>query len=891
MAISKRIKLDSNVLLEWIYDENNIKNEDYLVISNINEQSRSYVSTKPLNSIDNNLITIDSVLKRYTKVDLNKFNFLQKQDYAGNNIPFDKIKIYFPIDFNFSLYVGFNLRVYSLDYENKKIYNISNYFYDKSLDSNIGVVELISPFNFNEKYWGKCITLEIPSIYNVSRDRFISNTANYAVPNTINSNLTNGVGLSQTSPIFIDFSFISASEMILGSKYYTLGDTYETSVPQQPEYQSLGVQIVESDQGDFFEVYGIYQGTNEMLDDFVDELESTGKKIEIQYNITLYEEGLQSGNPLTLLVTENFAQKIPYRPIIKYSNTTASIDVVMIIRDIVHNSEIERYASIGLTKNIFKYGKSLTRINVDSSITKPKIYKAAPDNIVISGTANVTEVKTNITKVAYPVLYDKYKILVNSTNAINSDYKSNGLLNIIITPFDTVIKFTIAKSLSENNEPTPYDLTDISNNATLKLTFKSQNKSLDKDYYAQSSDNNLSVGVIVYKITENDISIIKEMYDKGFKNFYLTLVSSNSKTLLYSGRYEFYENVKFVDIQTQNQNDIIDPYLQQIDRLNETIKQLNVDKSVLQNSQFNKINIPYDIPENLIKDNKKFFNFLIFLRRTYSTDMFESILEGFGIKDWIYNDYVYYIGGLSILTIQQIEKLSDAVSKTIRIDIYDGQNSESKTFDTDVVVQTPVEDINKKRDGKFKTLMEKIKQKQKEEQERLKKCLLPESLINLPDGSSKMIKDLKIGDEVKTVSIDNLPPYVSLTDWKVENISSMVSKAPIREVIVHETKDGFYDINDGLMKVTGEHVVLVFKNNEYTFTNVDTLVVGDMFIDINNKLVEITNIIHKPYVGLVYNLTLNNDYVYFVNDVLVHNAKSLSQLLKYIKERKKEGFQ
>jgi hypothetical protein len=710
MATSKRVKLNVNVLLEWVYDSDNQKNQNYQIISNINEGSKGFVSTAGLNTINNNLFTIDSVLKKYSKIDLNKYNFLQKQDFSGNLIPYDKVKIYFPIDYNFPVYRGFNLKIYTLDYTNTNLYNISNYYYDKTLDTSVGTLDLITPFMYDEKEWGKCITLEIPSIFNIAKDRIVTNVQNTVIPNTINYNLTNGVGLSQSAPIFIDFSFIVTGEVILDTLYYYLGDTYETSVPQQPEYQSLGVKVEESSQGDYFEIYGIYNNTNELIDNFVADLEAKGKKIEIEYVVTLYEEGIVSGFPQTFVVTENFSQKILYRPIIRFSNTTAAIDVTMNIIDIVDNSQIERFASIGITKSIFKYGKTLSRINLDNSVIKPKIYKAAPENIIMNMSGNNTKSETTITKVPYPVLYDKYKILVNSTSSVNNDFKSNGLLNIIITPFDTVIKFTIAKEVdTKSGDPVPYDLSQILTNANLKIVFKSDTKSLEKDYFAQSNDNNLKNGIIVYKINESDLGVVKEIYNKGFKNFYLTLKSENINNLLYSGKYEFYENIKFIDIQsttkqsttsgtTSNNNSAelykkeIDAlnttYNKTIDQLNETIKKLEIDKSVLSNSQFKKSNVPFKKPNELIKDNKSYFNILIFVKKNISLNSFQKELNELGIKSWIYNDHVYYIGSVHILIIKKIENLKTYIKTVIKINIYDGQNqgkSNNSTITTDQV--------------------------------------------------------------------------------------------------------------------------------------------------------------------------------------------------------------
>jgi hypothetical protein len=700
MAITKRIKLDINVLLEWTYDDNNIKNENYSVLSNLNLGTRDYVSFLPLNSEDHTLFCVDKVVKKYSQFNTESFNFLKKQNYAGNPLSHDKIKLYFPVNYVFNTYRGFHLDIYTLDYANENIHSICKFYYDIALDDNIGMINLETPFTYDEKLWGKSITLDIPSIYNIAKDRIINDTSNTVIPNTINYNLTNGVGLSQSAPIFIDFSYIVTGEVVLNKLYYRLGETFETSVPQQPEYQSLGVEIVESTQGDFFEIYGIYKGTNENLDDFVSDVEAKGKRIELEYVITLFEENIQSGYPQTFVVNENFSQKLLYRPIIRFSNTTAAIDVQMNVKDLVNNNQIERYASIGLTKSIFKYGKTLSRINLDSSVFKPKIYKAKPETIIINGTSN--DDTTSITKVPYPVLYDKYKLLVNSTVSINSEYKSNGLLNIVITPFDNIVKFSLATAVdNKTGEPVPYDLFTISNNAKLKLVFKSDAKTLEIDYFAQSNENDFKNGDVVFKIKESDIATIKSIYNKKFKNFYLILYSNDSRTLLYSGKYDFYENIKFVDIKNTTKSPVtsagtgigVDIYKKQLEAtnkkynqtvslLNQKIKKLELDKQVSQNSQFKAVNVPLTTPNNQIKNNKNYFNLLIFIKKKIVKADFETYIKTLGIKTWIYNDYVYYINAVHLLKVTVIEKKTEFISKVIRIDIYDGQNQSAKTNNT-----------------------------------------------------------------------------------------------------------------------------------------------------------------------------------------------------------------
>lgn len=543
----KFININENVLIEWIYNNGNIS-EDYSIWTDLKTQKRNFVSKSNNNKIDYTLFNIDPVLKKYSKVDFNKFNFLKNQDYFTSPIQYDKVNINFPFNYDFGEYIGFLFQVYTYDFQNKKLVYFSNYFYDNN-DINIEkLMQLKQPFRYGEKEWGKYLTISIPSLDNISNQRLINSIYNKPIEDSINYNITsNKVGLSLTSPIFIDFSFITTRETILGTTYYYLGDTFNTSISKTPEYQSLGVTIEESKEWDFFLIYGFYNNSNENLDNFIRELEERGRRINIEYIITLYEENIQSGFPLKFSVTENFSQKIEYRPIFKYSNTTASIDVEMHVIDLVDNSTIIRNTSLGLTKNLFKYGKKLSRLQINS-LTKPKIYNYRSDN-TINMNANLMSVTNyGITKVPYPLLVSNYKILVsNSRNQSDiSDYKPLGNLTILLTPFDNIIKFQIAKQISAKGTAEPYNMSELLNNAKLTLIFRSDNQMVEKGIFLESDENNFEYGVVIFKIPESDMKIIKKIKDID-NNFYLTIVANQNRTLLYSGKYKIYEDVRFLD--------------------------------------------------------------------------------------------------------------------------------------------------------------------------------------------------------------------------------------------------------------------------------------------------------------------------------------------------------
>lgn len=571
--VSKFMKLNPNILMEWVFNSEYYINENYKVITNLNEnKKRSFLSTTSLNNKNNNLFQLDPVLKKYTVLNTAKYNFLQEQDFSTAPVQYDIVRIYLPTSYNFDYngYVGLYLKIFAYGYYNTNIYELSNIFFDSTLTTNSGLTNLAIPFLYDEQEWGKYYEFQIPSIDYISNQRVISTTGNTVWDNSINDNLTSsypisisgityGEGLSQTGPIFIDFQYLNSKETVLGTTYYYASESYRSSFPKAPEYNTLAVRIEESSEGDFFEIYGTYGESNDNLDNFIREVENKGRRVRIEYDIYLYEENLQT-NMQTVAVTgglnDDFSKKILYRPILTFSNTTAAIKVNMRVIDLVDMSTIERFSTLGLDNNIQKYGKKLLSLNVQN-LNKLKIYNAKPDEIVLGKDYFSGNVMTEIIKVNSPQLIEVGKIIVNSPSSSN-DYKGMGLLNLIITPFDNVIQFRLALVPNTNsgseNQIEQYNLANLLNNSSLveiKLEFKSDTESIDKSIYNEA-DNDYEHGIINFKINENDLNILKKIYNKGYTNFYLTITSNKVKTLLYSGTYSFFEDITFVNTNTGN---------------------------------------------------------------------------------------------------------------------------------------------------------------------------------------------------------------------------------------------------------------------------------------------------------------------------------------------------
>jgi len=131
-------------------------------------------------------------------------------------------------------------------------------------------------------------------------------------------------------------------------------------------------------------------------------------------------------------------------------------------------------------------------------------------------------------------------------------------------------------------------------------------------------------------------------------------------------------------------------------------------------------------------------------------------------------------------------------------------------------------------------------------------CLLPGTLISMFDGSLKPIEFIQKNDEVLSYDIEN----EKIVKSKVSEIEK-----PIRE--------GYYNINNGLLKITNEHPVYV-KNAGFIRT--ENLKIGDEIFTIQGNWIKINRIeYHKGYVQ-TYNLLFATPYYnYFASGILVHN--------------------
>jgi hypothetical protein len=572
--ISKYVKLDKNILLEYTYNDGNLISEPYDILVDSRDRSQSYISGASSitgNTLGNQLFKIDNVSGKYNKVNPSYYSFQQIREYSsGTPLRHDTLKFHLPINWTFGEYLGFYVKVYSFDTSNQKTYDISNFYFDMTDVGQQYLLNFSTPaLLFQEKLWGKNITIEIPALSDLSSQR----VGNLPKANSVNANLTNGGGLNITSPIFIDFHFINNIQTVNGITSYLLDSKITTSIPQTPEFERLGLVIENSPNGDFFEIYGIYNDTIAGFSQFIEESYNMGHRYYVQYNITMYEQNIR-GKTTTVTQYENFNETTEYRPIIKYSTTTAIIDVEMRLIDEVDDSYIIRRASYGMLQDeVSKFSLRLMKINLTNA-NKPKIYNIksnidpslvgfsnsmgsikaksnassrAKTGTVITGNGNGSGVGLNgessviieKVEVPFPVLVDRFNIIGKSENALfnNTTFFGMGKIQILLYPFDNTITFILA-----NGDPTKPDYLNMSGYGEIKLIFKNDSDLVEFPLYLDSGSINLEIGQIAFKVTQGKFQSIKKIYNSGINIFYISSTNQGVTSVVYTGLFKIYDN-------------------------------------------------------------------------------------------------------------------------------------------------------------------------------------------------------------------------------------------------------------------------------------------------------------------------------------------------------------
>jgi hypothetical protein len=555
MRLSKWVQVNKDILIEYIYDQDNLISERYAVIFNEKTMAPSFASTlsKTKNYADlvisetskvipntpvNQLVKLSEIDKTYAKFDISTQTFIQKKDYPPSiPISYDRIRIHMPVNYVFGNFNGCHLRVYTLDYNDEVFIDLSNYFFNiRDVNQFNDLQYSIPSFIHNGVNWGKYLEIQIPSVNKVSDLRRNGS----ARENTINYNLTAGKGLSKKAPVFMDFHFIEDTRTVNDIDYFRLTSKVSTSFPQTPEFELLGVNLDKSDQGEFFTIYPTYNSTLGEFVQFMNESIYEGNRYYIKYLIEVFEKNIKTYE-ITIVVTDDFIEEIEFRPILKYTSTTAVIDVTMDLIDRVDESKITRKATYGMLQDqVSNYSRYLTRLDVSKIYTKDvlDISNILQPNLGRSDINVNTEL--DVKQTPFVVYSKSYNIIPGDTIVTwkNINYTPNRRLTINIMPFDNIMKFVCIEKDTVKRF-VPFNFAQYTN---VQLTFRSDTKTIDIPLYRDSDQNELDRGVAIFKVKEDKYPEIWRMYQNGSNAFYITGRKDNLKQIIYNGKFTPWES-------------------------------------------------------------------------------------------------------------------------------------------------------------------------------------------------------------------------------------------------------------------------------------------------------------------------------------------------------------
>ena len=161
-------------------------------------------------------------------------------------------------------------------------------------------------------------------------------------------------------------------------------------------------------------------------------------------------------------------------------------------------------------------------------------------------------------------------------------------------------------------------------------------------------------------------------------------------------------------------------------------------------------------------------------------------------------------------------------------------------------------------------------------------CLLIGTPIDMADGTTKLVEDLEIGDEVLSM---NMPGQLDEDndDWRScrfsdEKTETFTQHSASVQDINFDFAHNYWNINDGQEKITGEHEMLYKPLNEdvWMWQLVPNMKVGANVMDKNGNEVEIKSLENIPSdEGFeVVQIDVEPLDVYFGKTFLVHNKGS-----------------
>ena len=157
-------------------------------------------------------------------------------------------------------------------------------------------------------------------------------------------------------------------------------------------------------------------------------------------------------------------------------------------------------------------------------------------------------------------------------------------------------------------------------------------------------------------------------------------------------------------------------------------------------------------------------------------------------------------------------------------------------------------------------------------------CHLIGDLLTLANGETKAVENIVLGDALLSLNITGLGDdgvIFKQFDVATADYSDSYTNAIVSNITV-DSYGSYYSINNGSLKLTHEHPVLIkTKDERAVFKNISNVIVGDSMLSQDNEWISVISneLINTGVQFTTYSFDVENKDVYFASQYLVHNVE------------------
>lgn len=463
---------------------------------------------------------------------------------TGNLVNYDTIRLHLRSGYSFSGrgYEGFIFQVKA-----KRKSGIYNFFTSLAyLNSSNYEVQNPNPFVLSGTSFSKFIEIKVPSLVDMydTQINLDFQEAFFGLENSIDS-------VNPTTNYEISYKLIDKITDISGIKYADTSENLDVTIPREDEYQDIAAVVEEAGDGDYFNMYGIKDGSIANFSQYIlDRIQKSSDDITVFYDIEVMEQiGLVFATTFlgSYVQTDRFDEPINFRPIIKNANVAVSfvINLNLRIYNSTNNTQILKQASL-VYKKPSRYGRKMMQLALGNNVVN-KVYNtiaSTQTNTAIE--AFVNSIRSSVGETRYvPVAIDTINIMAGNSQVVLEGNNINTISPLVYQPegegimrlskvADSFIKFKIVQSDGNNIKTVS-----LVNADSIDLLIKSGNieQKISADYSFPDID--MGNGEVIFKVTK----AISSRFDQPDTNtssdkFYINITNGSTSTTLYYGIVE-----------------------------------------------------------------------------------------------------------------------------------------------------------------------------------------------------------------------------------------------------------------------------------------------------------------------------------------------------------------